>query len=778
METVQQAPYMNADFGTLVDFLRGELDEPAMAEVRARLENEAELFRLFERLRKTYAVLRSMPAIGPVQAVGRPEAIPLTTPRAEFVRDVRREFESRGWIGLLPSIVARPEYVSALRVEFSVRAICARLPMLVVSDSLLETLRLEFGARAKVFSLPFIKARPAWIAMLRRDFSARAVVSSLPMLEVRQEFVRSLREEFKQRALVGSLPHVEVREGFARRLKVALVETSREVAVAEKPMPVLPTVSASDPFRRRLFKSILISSHRRVRETPKRVDIDEYQWGREIKRGWNRGKRSVGFTMALHAVALALTLFIFARPDDSNAMPYLSAGKGASVVAPLEPSVRETGSRPPRENYKFPTIDSPDWSSANADLPLELNGETGPGREMTTREEPPVPRPELIQLGDEVLSAQIRDGGTSFFRLRGMPRAEKVDYLGSEELYEALDSALGWLARRQQQWDDGRWSFVDVEYVTRDPELRTVQELEITAASVLAFLGEGHSSAKSPLGYDYTVRRGIDWILKQQAPSGQIGPEGIGNVLVHAMATLALAEDFGLTRSQRLREPLRDACRWLCGVRAADAVRGTAGFPFLMGQNASLTTSVWAYMALATARNVKVPPIDLPQLRIDEFLEWYQDELMTGKPLADQNDVLAQSNLLPASAGATLSLFVHEKEYALPESARHLLGVINRDLPNLKPGVVDDPVNRPRTDRCDVRYLFFGSLAQSLNLQRNGKMSTEWYSAFAETLLANQSADGSWASSSHYNDRYGQAYSVAFAALSIENAYRVSILSK
>ena len=95
---------MNADFGLLVDFLRGELDEPAMAEVRTRLEHEDALFQQFERLRRTYAVLRSMPNLKPAQgaasAKDTPVAdIPLTEPREEFIRDVRHEFQARGWPG-------------------------------------------------------------------------------------------------------------------------------------------------------------------------------------------------------------------------------------------------------------------------------------------------------------------------------------------------------------------------------------------------------------------------------------------------------------------------------------------------------------------------------------------------------------------------------------------------------------------------------------------------------------------------------------------------------
>ena len=82
------------------------------------------------------------------------------------------------------------------------------------------------------------------------------------------------------------------------------------------------------------------------------------------------------------------------------------------------------------------------------------------------------------------------------------------------------------------------------------------------------------------------------------------------------------------------------------------------------------------------------------------------------------------------------------------------------------------------TDNGDARFLFFGSLSQALNLQRNGKKSNEWYNSFTETLLDNQLEDGSYGPTSQYSQLYGKIYNAAFASLSIENAYRVSILNQ
>ncbi|MCA8916025.1 MAG: hypothetical protein KDB90_11480 [Planctomycetes bacterium] len=785
---------MDADFGQLVDFLRGELDKSAAAEMRARLEAEPALFDLFERLRHTYAVLRSMPKIGQAKApvlgdVKAPETIPLTTPREEFVRDVNREFNTRGWIGLIPYITARPEFVGALRVEFSVRAICASLPQLIVSASLLEALRLEFAARTRIDSLPFIKARPDWIRALREEFAVRAVVASLPQLAPRPEFVAALRAEFAGRSLVSSLPQMDVREGFERRLKVALVESSREVEVAEpatslKSESLLPAVDASDPFRRRLFKNILLSSRRRVRDVPKRVDVEEYQWGREIKRGMQGSRKSLVFTLALHAVVIAVLLFVFVSPPTSNASPFIAQGATSQYATPAMPGAQVGNDAAVRTNREYPILPGgEDWNSYGAAPPVGTGGTQTPPREHYEHNDTAPPPPDHVNGDEQAVAGYVdRDNVSSFFRLRGASRQQKIDYLGSAELYDALDKTLALLAKLQQLTPeaDGSWGYVNVDprIISQNPDLREVQKLEMTCTSVLAFLGDGHSSEKSPLGYDYTVNRGISWILKQQRDSGQIGPPAKGNVLVHAMATLALAEDFGMTRAPRLREPLRNACRWLCSVHATVKIdekttEESGGFPFLLGKEASMSTTVWGYMALATARNVKVPPIDLPQQRIDELMEWYKAQTRGTVALAD-TPVLG-NELLANSAAAGMSLFATETDFE--NRASTYLSKINRELPNLTPPASPNDIDSSR-DNGDMRYLFFGSLSQALNDQRNGRKSKEWYGAFAKTLLANQKTDGSWTASSQYFVLYGDVYSAAMAGLSIENAYRVSILSK
>jgi hypothetical protein len=712
---------LDTDFGLLVDYLRGELDDSAAAAVRARLEDDAKLFETFLRLKRTYQVLRSLPH-------ARPAAVDST---GRFAAKVRREFEARDWLSLLPWIEGREEFLRGLRVEFAVRSVARSLPALVPGRSYLEALRAEF--------------------------QVRQLTGTIPAMEPRPEFVAALRAEFQQRALVNSMPQPAVRDGFRRRLALAIHE-------AQQPEPLLPAalprVDADDPFRRRLFRKILLASRRGVSARARRVDLDEYQFSREFRRGLKSSRRPLVITLGVHMFLLALMLVVVAKPFTPVAPSTMISSMGQQAVLPQLPG--ETPSLDARlEQVDVEKADESGWSTVNETPAVGLDGDL-PDPEIRPQPDTELDTDAARERKDfqDVVADDVRRGAPGFFRLRNMSRERKVEYLGSEELYEALDRALMYLQRTQR--NDGSWWLVEAMETPESPDHREVQQIEITSVALLAFLGDGHTSTDSPTGYDSSVRRGIEWLLSIQRENGQFGPPELGNVMVHAMATLALAEEFGLTRANHLREPLRRACRWLCSIEASDS----AGFPFLVGREASLTTSVWAYMALATARHVRVPPIDLPEQRIRAFMEWFERTATTTTSSLHEDDrLLVRSDLLLNAAAGALNLFASEER---AQAGAAFMRRISREHPDLAPG--------QNADNNDVRYLFFGSLAQALNVQRGGQGATDWNAAFTRTILEHQHPQGYFEPSSDYGSLYGRVYSAAMVALSIENAYRVNTI--
>ncbi|MBE7492192.1 MAG: terpene cyclase/mutase family protein [Planctomycetes bacterium] len=761
---------MHEDFGTLVDYLRGELDEPAMAAVRARLENDAAFFDAFNRLRRTFAVLRSLPRVNAQGAAALP-ALPHFEPAAAFVADLRREFEARGWVALLPELPLTPAYVAALRVEFAVRALLACVPLLEPGAALLRDLRARFAVRGVIGSLPLVKARAEWVRALRCEFVVRATVDCLPQIAVRPEFAARLRAGFAVHALADAVPRLEVSDRFRRRLQVALFEQQRaEPAPEPARAPMLPAVTAGDSFRRRLFKRVLLSSRPQLGREPMKIDAREYQFGRVLSRAFKRGKRSIAATFAMHALAVVLLFFVWNRLDPIVPQTVTALASDAGVT----PELPGEGSLPRYE--PAPRGPLPYTLPAGGRLTPELDeyglgGDGAPRPDVPAIEPAPAPperhRTETLADSREVL----RGDSAAWFRLRSASQREKIAYLGSSELYDALASALSYLQRMQEP--DGNWGFADMpaHMQVRDADRRTLAHLELTSAALLAYLGDGHSSRGSLVGYDYNVKRGVDWILRQQKPGGRIGPDGIQVVLGHAMATLVLAEDFALSRDQRLRKPLRDACRWLAGVRLPD---GSGGMPYLVNGDACMMTAVWAHMALATARNLRVPELDAPQSRLDELLAWFERETRGFTTIRASAEVLAQTELLPVSGAASMTLFAVDAGYEMRRAT--FLSRLGREMPALEVHERND-----RVDNGDVRYLFFGSLAFALEQQRTGQ-TAPWQSEFARTVLANQvktgGHSGSFEPASQYARVYGRVFSTAFAALSIENAYRVQLLRR
>lgn len=736
-----------SDFGLLVDFIRGELDSQQTALIRRRLEAEPDLFAQFERLTRTFSVIRSLPApnaasVMPPQVSPTAE-LPLVQPRPEFVAALRREYAARGWSALIPSLAVTPEFAASLRRGFQVRGWVARLPLLSPSV--------------------------AWVAALRGEFSVRAVVSSLPAMGARAAFQAQLRVEFGVRALVGSLPLITVREAFVRRLKVAFYEAAVEPAA---PRVSLPLIEPSDRFRRRLFNAIASAARRPLRARPTRELASlTINTGRSLWAAVKRSK-SLGVTGAAHILAIVLALFVTSQQVVTGSGLTLENLSFDHAPAPVMNSGPELNGDPgfsgERAVVSRAGENDPNPGMGGSEEAPDSGGEgDGPSPYEVPPQEVEGPRPELPR--ESVLPSRADAARSDFamFRLRGESRQKKIGYLGSTELYDALSRSLQYLQRYQRH--DGRWIIegVDPALIPQDSNLRLIREVELTASAALAFLGDGHSSRASELGFELNVKRAIDWLLLQQQPDGQIGPDENDVVLCHSIALLALIEEFALTGRNDLRRPIRQGCRWLAESRATED-RGA--FPYRRGQGPSLMTSVWSYITLETARVVRVPDVDAPQSRLDELLRWFDAETTRKELLADQLDAL-NGDLIPSAAALALTYFPHEGTYEMRR--RQLLARMERERPEL--------VHRAGRDdaACDMRYLFFGNLAHTLASPDDGKLGV-WEQAFSQTLIKHQIKDGPRAGTfeltGYYASFYGSSYQAAMAALAIENAYRLNLL--
>lgn len=142
----------------------------------------------------------------------------------------------------------------------------------------------------------------------------------------------------------------------------------------------------------------------------------------------------------------------------------------------------------------------------------------------------------------------------------------------------AVWGVVGWLAAHQSP--DGRWAaetfdrWCDGLSIDRTKPLpgagETRHDVAVTSLALCANLGAGWTNRdRHPVAA--TVGRGLRWLKSQQAENGRIRQPGVDESLeAHALATLALTEAYGMTRSRLYREPSRRALLHLLETQGKD----------------------------------------------------------------------------------------------------------------------------------------------------------------------------------------------------------------
>lgn len=172
----------------------------------------------------------------------------------------------------------------------------------------------------------------------------------------------------------------------------------------------------------------------------------------------------------------------------------------------------------------------------------------------------------------------------------------------------AIARGLQWLANHQES--DGSWRVEpSVEMCpphggcgTREKRPGPQTETAVTALAVLSFLGAGQTHRSG--AYADTIGAGLDFLLRSQSKDGVFGWEN--RLDIHAMACLAVAEAYGLTKDPRLERPLQEAVILLKLTQWPDG-----GWPHhRRGELGShLGTTGWAVWALHTVyeAGIEVP---------------------------------------------------------------------------------------------------------------------------------------------------------------------------
>src|SRR5262245_7582720 len=126
---------------------------------------------------------------------------------------------------------------------------------------------------------------------------------------------------------------------------------------------------------------------------------------------------------------------------------------------------------------------------------------------------------------------------------------------GSDRTEAAVKSSLKWLAAHQSS--DGRWSSTHFDDDCGEcPGTAQVQaDVAMTGLATLCFLGADHTHIKDG-PYRANVRRAIRWLRKRESSDGDLRNDE-ESMYSQGIATIALAEAYGMTKDEQLETPVK-----------------------------------------------------------------------------------------------------------------------------------------------------------------------------------------------------------------------------
>lgn len=319
---------------------------------------------------------------------------------------------------------------------------------------------------------------------------------------------------------------------------------------------------------------------------------------------------------------------------------------------------------------------------------------------------------------------------------------------GSEETEHAVKLALDWLARHQSP--DGRWDGDHFDDTCRECEgsAKVQVDIGLTGLSLLCFLAADYTH-KNVGEYQDVVDRGITWLLKQQRSDGSLLRNE--SMYSHGIATIALAEAYGMTGDSDLAGPVQSAIDFIFAARN----RGVGGWRYGPGQVGDSSVLGWMVMALKSADRAG---LDVPTEAFAVADKWL-DLVSQSTPLG-QYRYQPDGEVTPAMCAE--SMFV-----------RQLLQTSSED-PAMQASAAYILENLPDWDEeCNIYYWYYATLAL---FQHQGDAWSQWNERVKDELISHQYQSGliagSWDPDGRWAGIGGRIYQTAVCTLILEVYYR------
>lgn len=277
----------------------------------------------------------------------------------------------------------------------------------------------------------------------------------------------------------------------------------------------------------------------------------------------------------------------------------------------------------------------------------------------------------------------------------------------------SIERGLLWLQKEQRP--DGSWGSGAYEGNTA-----------VTALAGMAFMAAGSTPDRGPHGRE--VRRAIDYLLANTQRSGFISVvkgAGHGPMYGHGFSTMFLAECYGMTNRNEVRDTLSRAVKLI--VQSQNAEGGWRYEPQRAEADVSVTSC--QVIALRAARNAGV---FVPKETIDRAIEYIKK---------CQN----------ADGGFRYMLAAGERESGFPRSACALAALFSAGVyegPEIKKSVAYLERFKPASGVAhrETYYEYGHYYGVQAMWQIGGDAWNRWYPSVRDDLIARQQANGSWPS--------------------------------
>ncbi len=351
---------------------------------------------------------------------------------------------------------------------------------------------------------------------------------------------------------------------------------------------------------------------------------------------------------------------------------------------------------------------------------------------------------------------------------------------GGRQTPLSVRRGLEWLAAHQD--DDGRWD-ADGFMKHDDPAMaacdgpgNAVHDIGCTALALLAFLGENNTTKSGE--YRSVVRQGVRWLIRQQDPGtglfgGQLSHDFVYD---HAIATYAMCEVYGLSKSRLLKKPAQRGLNYLESHRNPYGVWRYQP----RDQDNDISITGWAIMAYKSGKYFDLQVNDEALANCAVFLDQVSDS--TGR-----HGYQRAGEGSSRKPGRHSVAFPSDQTHALTAVglfSRFFIGQNPKEQPIMKASAkllnTLPPVWDEQAGRVDHYAWYYATYAL---FQMGGPEWRRWRRAIEEVVPANQhqikaqrNLYGSWDPVGAWGEDGGRVYSTALLTLTMQANYRYTPL--